>query len=507
MCIKLNKIIPLCIICCTALIFLCSSAFSDTGRRNEKATEQIRETLGNLTTVQEKIEYLEELLDENHFIYYTLASLYLQKGEIEKSEYLLKKDLRKNRDPAQAYESYCLLVGLAIDQKRALPDNDIRRYTRLFQKMKRVAQKKGKNISGAAADPFKFERMMGDYFFYRGDTERAYSYYQNYYANLDKPAGSFNPDSMRHYVDILLQKGSIQEALVYMGYVINLRPYMFNDLFDFSELYYRLNDRTSSLLSLMFINTLAEGYSSRYGEMSRNLIEERILELKQYAQGQTLAWLATVYLTGENITSLPVLIDALKKGGAEHFYFYYLEGVSSFVSGDYAEALEGFSAFNRIYPYLADSYYYTLVCEYSLSPSEYSEDIIRCAEQVIALKPDSTLAKPTKLYLGNLLGLSRNESELLLVSSEIETILGGFLNYGAPAWSLDPLSALLTVSKNPYQTAAVRLMAGVESRKEELLLYLRGMHAVVNDRGRRNIEQILEEMGAPLDVPLNLPLD
>lgn len=490
--------------------------------------------LNDSRTVEKKIACLEELRDKDkrHFILYTLASLYLEQGETKKSESVLKEDLNINKDPCDAYESYSLLVGMYIDQKREVSDRELNRFTHLFHKMKKNADKQMLNLDKAVAniegkkdsmdtvtaqemveelvdrkkkidvcikDPFQFERMMGDYYYSGNNMDKAYALYESYYENLDRPIEIFTPDSMRNYVDLLLRKNKPDRALIFMGYVINLKPYMLDDVIYFSQIYYRLNEKISAVLTLLFAHALSDGYSNTYHEKTRELIERMTSELQGLEESQKILNLTDIYLKGENILNLQLIIDGLRKEGVKNFFLSYLEGIYFFTAKDYQSALGKFLEFNEIYPYLADSYCYAMVCMYNLDAVKHSKEIVTAAEKAIELKPDSEVAKMTKSYLGTMLGLNEDESQKLLTSYEIGSILNNYLFHDASVQSLDKLLTSLTIRKNPYQTALVELMSKVSRRKKEFAAYLKNVYDLFNKNGKENIKIILTGMGEFFD--------
>lgn len=338
---------------------------------------EIELKLNDSRTVEEKIACLEGLRDKDkrHFILYTLASLYMEQGETKKSESVLKEDLKINKDACDAYESYSLLVGMYIDQKREVSDREINRFTHLFHKMKKNADKQLLNLDKAIAniegkkdsmdavtaqemveeladrkkkidlcikDPFQFERMMGDYYYSGNNMDKAYTLYESYYENLDRPIEIFTPDSMRNYVDLLLRKNKPDRALIFMGYVINLKPYMLDDVIYFSQIYYRLNEKISAVLTLLFAHVLSDGYSNTHHEKTRELIERMTSEMQGLEESQKILNLTDIYLKGEKILNLQIIIDGLRKEGVKNFFFSYLEGIYFFTAKDYQSALGKF---------------------------------------------------------------------------------------------------------------------------------------------------------------------
>jgi tetratricopeptide (TPR) repeat protein len=302
---------------------------------------------------------------------------------------------------------------------------------------------------------------------------------------------------MRRYVDVLMKKGNTSEALVFMGYLVNLRPYMLDDLLKFSDLYYMIGDRVSALLLQMFVMSLSEGYSREYHEKSRGMMGLLLAEMKGSRGNEGVERLAGIFLSGENIRDLPAVIDGLERAGVKNFFFFYLRGVAGFIMGDYVTALKNLLRFNEFYPYHADSYYYALVCMYNLDLKKNSREIVSFAEKAIELKPGSKVAKATKKYLGVLLGLDERESAKLLMSSEIASVLNDFLNRGAPVQSLSPLLDSLTVERNPYQVALIQLMSKVNVRKDEYVRYLRASAEGLNEDGKRNVGLVLSALGTP----------
>jgi hypothetical protein len=131
---------------------------------------------------------------------------------------------------------------------------------------------------------------------------------------------------------------------------------------------------------------------------------------------------------------------------------------------------------------------------YSLDAVKHSKEIVAAAEKAIELKPDSEVAKITKRYLGTMVGLNEDESQKLLTSYEIGSILNNYLFHDGSVHSLDKLLTSLTVRKNPYQMALVELMSKVSRRKKEFAAYLKNMYDLFNKKGKENIKIILAGM-------------
>jgi hypothetical protein len=505
----------------------------------EERIAEIRRDLGGLATNPEKIAYLEALAEKEkpHFVLYTLSSLHLEEGNGDEAEAALREDLGQNKDLFDQYESYSLLMGITIDKKREVPDREIDGYASRFDRMREEAHlelqdidrelkkagrrgapegaasagngsessergaretellEKKKRMEAFFGDAYQFERLLGDYYWGRGNAERSLLFYGRFYTDLDKPVESFVPESMRRYVDVLIKKGNTSEALVFMGYLVNLRPYMLDDLVKFSDLYYMTGDRVSALLLQMFVMTLAEGYSREYYEKSRGMMGLLLTEMKGARGNEGIRNLTEIFLTGENIRNTPLVIDGLEREGVRNFFFFYLRGVAGFIMGDYVTSLKNLLEFNEFYPYLADSYHYALVCMYNLDLKKNSKEIVSFAEKAIELKPGSRIAKVTKKYLGILLGLDEEESAKLLISSEIAAAMNDFLYRGAPVESLSPLVDSLTVERNPYQVALIQLMSKVNVRKDEYARYLKKSAENLNENGRKNAGQILSALG------------
>jgi hypothetical protein len=222
-----------------------------------------------------------------------------------------------------------------------------------------------------------------------------------------------------------------------------------------------------------------------------------LAEMKGARGSEGIGRLTEIFLTGDNLRSTPVVIDELEREGVKNFFFFYLRGVAGFIMGDYVTSLKNLLEFNEFYPYLADSYYYALVCMYNLDLKKNSREIVSYAEKAIELKPSSRVAKMTKKYLGILLGLDEEESVKLLISSEIAAIMNEFLYHGAPVESLSPLVDSLTVERNPYQVALIQVMSKVNVRKDEYTRYLVQSAENLNDNGKRNAERILSALHGP----------
>jgi tetratricopeptide (TPR) repeat protein len=497
----------------------------------DERVSEIRRDLNGLETSAQKIAYLQTLSEQEktHFVLFTLSSLLLEEGKSDEAETALREDLAREGGLFDQYESYSLLMGIVIDKKREVLDKEIDGYSSLFDKMREAAQlelddiekelqrtgrrgepegavggaaresllEKKKRMEAFFGDVYQFERLLGDYYYERGNVGRALVYYGRFYAELDKPVESFVPESMRRYIDVLIKKGDTSEALVFMGYLVNLRPYMLDDLVKFSDLYYMIGDRVSALLLQMFVMTLSEGYSREFYEKSRGMLGLLHAEMKGARGSEGIGRLTEIFLTGDNLRSTPVVIDELEREGVKNFFFFYLRGVAGFIMGDYVTSLKNLLEFNEFYPYLADSYYYALVCMYNLDLKKNSREIVSYAEKAIELKPSSRVAKMTKKYLGILLGLDEEESVKLLISSEIAAIMNEFLYHGAPVESLSPLVDSLTVERNPYQVALIQVMSKVNVRKDEYTRYLVQSAENLNDNGKRNAERILSALHGP----------
>jgi tetratricopeptide (TPR) repeat protein len=488
-------------------------------------SHEIRQAIDGLSSTREKIDFLETLPEKRstHFVLYTLASLYLEIDNPDKAESLLREDLRIGGDPCDRYESLALLMGLSMDQNRDIPDVEIGEMVSHFREMIRAAKEEIVKLkSGGAAksegsvfgdhlarerrkrfeiylkDPYQLERMIGDYYYGKGEQQRAYGFYESYYRDLDKPVETFVPESARRYAGLLLKKGKTDEALFFTGYIITLKPYMFEDLFSFADLYYGLNDRISALLILMFAHALCEGYDRDLAEKSRTLVQRLGAEMEGLARGGQAGLLAGLYLSGERSPKMLRLIEGLKKEGIRNFFFSYLEGTVYFAGEEYPTALARFTEFNDAYPYLAESHYYQLVCMFKIDRELYARSIPPAAENAIELKPHSPLAEMAKIYLGLTFGLSESESPKLLIPAESGAILKDFVNRGSPVKVLDRLIGSLTIMENPYQTNLVQRLAKLSGRREEVVSYLRNVYDLLNDTGRKNIRRVLSGMGVPL---------
>ena len=485
---------------------------------------EIRQALDRLPTLKEKIDYLEAFPERrgSHFARYTLASLYLEEGNTGQAESVLRGDIGSGGESCDLYESYSLLAGLYLDQKREIPEGEIGEMVASFIAMRKNAERAGARDTdrggrkarilkeqavkpagkGGEAqklrvfmkDPYQFERMLGDYYCDRGEIERALGFYESYYRDLDKPVETFVPESMRRYADILLKMGKTAETLYFVGYIVAFKPYMLDDLLGFADLYYKINDKISALLILLFTHTLSDGYSDTHTARCRELVEKQGSEMTFEPVGSTARKLAESCLAGERIPEMLSLVEGLKKEGIRNFFFSYLEGLSYFAREEYAKALTLFDEFNETYPFLAESHYYALVCMFKTDPEGSSRSIVSSAEKAIELKPGCALAEMAKVYLGTTLGIPMNESPKLLISSEIGAIMNGFLLKEAPVKVLDKLIASLTIRDNPYQLALVQLMSRVSTRKTELVTYLRNICDLLNEGGKNNVSRILDAL-------------
>lgn len=470
---------------------------------------------------------------------YNRALFYINRQTYNTAAAILREDLKRTEDLYDNYESYALILGMCIDRKIQLPEKELEGFLRRFNKMQAYAPKDIKKIERSSErinhkisrsksdpgkrdknqhdarhynflkylsekrlkiesykqDPFQFERMAGDYFYRQHDIKRAYVLYSAYYTNLDRPVSSFIPQSMKNYIDILWKSRRTEAALLYQGFLVNLKPYMFTDLFHLARMYYLLDDRQNSLFLLLFIDTLADGYSKPYCKKAREQIFMLLEEMKYYPKEKNAREVAGVYLTGENIQAIRSGIAVLRDRGIENFYFYYLEGVSLYLDKDYEKALDAFQAFNDVYPWLADSCYYAMLCMDQVAPKSLNRGIIDYAQKTAELKPHSPITEWTRLYMGKRMGLDGMESAKLLFPAEITKTIDDFTQNGAPVQSLTRLCTLLSISGNPYQLLAVQQMSGIMTRRGEYIAYLKDMYSRGNNRCKKNIARIIRALG------------
>ncbi len=460
--------------------------------------DSIKKHIEKIPTSGQKIHYLEQLYEthRDHCILFYLARLYLDSGEPEKSEALLREDLKNCSCPEHGYESYSLLTGLYMDQNRDIPEKEIERFSKLFLKLKKNSEQDTNSQNGTSRvsygkDPFQFERMIGDYYYDRNNYEKALEYYERFYADMDKPPAIFSPSSMRNYIGVLLRIHKIDEALYFLGYVINLKPYMLDDIHLMADLYSKKGDLVNAMLVLLFAYILSEGCRVTERKRCRIRIEKIITRIKELQNSGLIEKLTAILLAGGPFKKIRPLVEELKTQGVRHFFFSYLEGISFFEKREYSAALTSLLDFCGIYPFLADAYHYALVSMNNLDEAEYHDKIIAFSERTIELKPGTPVARRTKNYLGKAIGLEEDECEKLLIPSEIGIILNDFLFHGAKVSTLDPLIASLTISKNPYQDALMGLLFKVKRRKEEFYSYLRHVYDLMNEKGRENISRLL----------------
>jgi len=461
--------------------------------------DSIKKRVEEIPTAGQKITYLEQLYKthRDHCILFYLARLYFDSGEPEKSEALLKEDLRNTSCLEHAYESYSLLIGLYIDQGRRIPEKEIERYSRHFLKLKRNSVQDRNAPNGAVRvpygkDPFQFERMLGDYYYEQKNYEKAFERYESFYSDMGKPSEIFSPASMRNYIDVLLRMKKSDEALYLLGYVVNLKPYMLDDIHFMADLYKKNGNLVNAVLMLLFAYTLSDGYGVAERRRCRNRIERIIDHIKELQNPGPVEKLIVLFLAGGPLQKVRHFVEELKEQGVQHFFFSYLEGISFFEEGDYPAALGRLLDLCGVYPYLADAYYYALVSMHNLDAAEYHDQIVAFSEKTIELKPGSPVAKDTKRYLGREIGLEEDECEKLLIPSEIGIILNAFLFNGAKVSTLDPLIASLTISKNPYQDALMSLLFKMKRRKEEFFSYLEHVYDLMNEKGKENIGRLLD---------------
>jgi hypothetical protein len=460
--------------------------------------DSIKKCVEEIPTSGQKISYLEQLYKthRDHCILFYLARLYFDSGEPEKSEALLREDLRNISCPEHAYESYSLLTGLYMDQKRDIPEKEIERFSKLFFKLKKNSEQDTNSQNRASRvpygkDPFQFERMIGDYYYGRSNYEKALEYYGRFYADMDKPPAIFSPPSMRNFIDVLLRIHKIDEALYFLGYVINLKPYMFDDIHFMADLYSKKGDLVNAVLVLLFAYILSDGCGATERIRCRSRIEKIISQVKELRNFDPIEKLTEIILAGGPCKKIGHLVEELKTQGIRHFFFSYLYGISFFEKHEYSAALNSLLDFCGVYPFLADAYHYALVSMNNLDAAEYHDKIVAFSEKTIELKPGTPVARQTKRYLGKAIGLEEDECEKLLIPSEIGIILNDFLFHGAKVSTLYPLIASLTISKNPYQDALMGLLFKVKRRKEEFYSYLKHVYDLMNEKGQVNISRLL----------------
>ncbi len=510
-----------------------------------------------------------------HIDSYRRALFYIERQLYQIAATILRNDLKKTKDPYDCYESYSLLLGMHIDRRAVVSEEelegficrfkkvqvraprDVKRTKRFREKVNRITSpskndtgkrdkrprvnlhenqhsrlyedpwifsykntppglymnqherlhdtlpgvlldylsEKQKRIEAVEKDLFQFERMAGDYFYNRSNTERAFVLYSAYYNDLHRPISSFVSQSMRSYIDILWRKRDIEKALFYQGFLVNLKPYMFTELFHLARMYYLSGDRQNSLFLIMFANTLAEGYSASYytktGEQMLLLLEE----MKNVPQEKSAREVAGIYLTGKNLQAMPSTIETLGERGIENPFFSYLEGLSFYLKKDYKKALHLFETFNGAYPWLADSYYYAMLCMNMVDPAAFDTKIIDYAHKTAELKPHSFIAKMTRIFIGRKMGLNDEESRKLLFPQEITGTIEDFARNGAPVGRLSTLAGILSISKNPYQVFAIQRMSGITVRRDEYVGFLKDTYSSGNNRCRQNIEKIMHALG------------
>lgn len=509
-------------ILCALGLLVVLAAHTACGGGTKPDAEQVRAGLYSLTSVDQKIAYLEQQHAgaDSHLLRHALASLYLRRGEADRAAGLLREDLRRMNDCFDAYESYTLLIGLHMDQDRAMPEGELRRFERWFRRIpgkaakeilhlqRAIAGLEGRASSGDEAsmrqvrflnarrqrleayarDELQYDRMLGDYRFRRGDSDRAYHHYDRYFAHPDRTAGSIVPQSLRTYVDLLLMNNETTRAVLFQGYLVNLEPHLFEDLLRLAELYHLAGDRSSALLTVMLANAAAEGSDPYYYHHSQILISRLASER---GVAPELGRIARIYLEGGEARAVPELVRNLQGQGYRHFFFHYLIGLSRFIEGAYEDALSSFSLFNAVYPHLADAYYFSALCLDRVDLDIDPERVARCCEKAIQLKAGSAVALLARHFLGGRLGLDQHESNLLLLPFEVRTVLAEFAGNGAPAGTLAPLIEALALTANPYQAAQVQLMGGIRERRREYIAFLEENMELVSTRGRENLERVI----------------
>ena len=135
-------------------ILLCLPPAVYASGKGKFMVQDARAELKNLLTAGAQIEYPEKIheKDDSHFVLFTLASLYLELGRPGVAEPVLLEDLGNKQDLYEMYESYTLLMGIYIDLKRKIPEKEINKYVRLFQRMKKSPYREMKGRTGNDRD-------------------------------------------------------------------------------------------------------------------------------------------------------------------------------------------------------------------------------------------------------------------------------------------------------------------------------------------------------------------
>ena len=514
---------------------------------NKKLTDDekqvIMNNIKNISNVEQRIKYIKDIIkhnDEKIFVF-QLCNSYLEQNNPEKARSeLLKKAKSSKKSIIERYDYISYFVGISLDYNLKIADSNVKliksidkklfkylddrnskiekkisilskdlkkqkenssKFYSINKKMQLLLQEKDQ-ISIYSMDPFQLERMMGDYYYKMKEPELALYWYKKFYNNLNKPLSYYTIQPLRNYIQLLLDFKEINQAILYQGFLCNLSPYLFDDLYKLADLLSLYKDQLSSLFTLMFINTLSQSYDEIHYKKSQIFIFSILEKLKGSEIYQLAYNLVSIYLTGKDIETLPEIISKFQNSGINHFFFYYLLGLSYNNQKIYDKSIENLKQSIAIYPYCAEAYFFLLDSILSLEKEQQvsnqidmkPEEKINLAEKVIELKPDSQISLICKTYLGKSIGLSEKQATKIITTPELKKMVDSYTKYGAPVNVFDPLLESFSNPKNVYQTAAIEVLSSIQVRKSELILYLKTYYIKANTNQREIIDSILSSL-------------
>lgn len=545
--LSLKKTRVLAIILILIIIIFIVYTFFYFNSGNKKLTDDekqvIMNNIKNNSDIEQRIKYINGIIkhnDEKAFVF-ELCNSYLEQKNPEKARAeLLKRAKSSKKTIIERYDYISYFIGISLDYNLQITDNNVKLIKSIDKKLFNYLDKQKNNIekkisklstdlkkqkensskfysinkkiqlllqekdqiSIYSMDPFQLERMMGDYYYKMKEPELALYWYKKFYSNLNKPISYFTIQPLRNYIQLLLDNKEINQAILYQGFLCNLSPYLFDDLYKLADLLSLYKDQLSSLFTLMFINTLSQSYDEINYKKSQIFILSTLENLRG-SELHPLAYnLVSIYLTGKDIETLPEIISKFQDSGINHFFFNYLLGLGYNNQKIYDKSIENLKQFNSIYPYCAESYFFLLDSILSLEKEQQisnqidmkPEEKINLAEKVIELKPDSQISLICKEFLGKSIGLSEKQAINIITTPELKKMIDSYTKYGAPVNVFDPLLESFSNPKNVYQTAAIEVLSSIQVRKSELILYLKTYYIKANTNQREIINSILSSL-------------
>ncbi|NLJ05046.1 MAG: hypothetical protein GX435_04950 [Exilispira sp.] len=315
--LSLKKTRVLAIILILIIIIFIIYTFFYFNSGNKKLTDDekqvIMNNIKNNSDIEQRIKYINGIIkhnDEKAFVF-ELCNSYLEQKNPEKARAeLLKRAKSSKKTIIERYDYISYFIGISLDYNLQITDNNVKLIKSIDKKLFNYLDKQKNNIekkisklstdlkkqkensskfysinkkiqlllqekdqiSIYSMDPFQLERMMGDYYYKMKEPELALYWYKKFYSNLDKPISYFTIQPLRNYIQLLLDNKEINQAILYQGFLCNLSPYLFDDLYKLADLLSLYKDQLSSLFTLMFINTLSQSYDEIHYKKSQIFI-------------------------------------------------------------------------------------------------------------------------------------------------------------------------------------------------------------------------------------------